>query len=500
LNIELRFGHLNFSVVASTEPVPVHGGYVMDTCEIAILHPYGGAAFYRHGWNSWSPTGWRLLTEEPLRIYDNADRLLTADDSSRDLPGQHAGSVVGALDAADGNVLLLGALSLGGGRVVADSRVLRGDYENTSGEWFVGFGRENDIFARYSALLKQRFGATSAASRRVWSSWYSSFEDVSEFRMDQILDGLRGYPFDVVQLDDGWQESVGDWVPNAKFPSGMRAFADRTLAAGFEAGLWLAPFICIPDSAVAIEHPDWLLKDVCGEPVVAGYNWGKHYYTFDTTLSEVRVHLRDLFRGFFDAGYRYFKLDFMYAAALPGVRSTDIAREDAYRDAIELIRQAVGPSTYLLGSGVPMLASIGIFDGVRVGPDVAPYWDNSERHKDPSGPGALNSLVNSMNRVWMRDLYHLDPDVVFFRSRQNLLDRASRQALIDIATVLDFKSTSDPVDWLDENERVQLRQFLSGSSRVVRRGRFAFDIDDRHVDFSEFISTTGRISDRLLVK
>ena len=105
-----------------------------------------------------------------------------------------------------------------------------------------------------------------------------------------------------------------------------------------------------------------------------------------------------------------------------------------------------------------------------------------------------------MNRVWMRDLYHLDPDVVFFRSRQNLLDRASRQALIDIATVLDFKSTSDPVDWLDENERVQLRQFLSGSSRVVRRGRFAFDIDDRHVDFSEFISTTGRISDRLLVK
>lgn len=500
MNIELRFDPLTFCVESDSEPVPVHGGYVLDASKVAVRHPYGDVAFYRHGWNSWSPTGWRLLSEEPLRIYDNAERLLTADDSSRDLPDQHAGSAVGALDTGDGNVLLLGALGLGGGRVVADSRLLRGDYENTSGRWFVGFGREDDVFASYSALLSQRFGSTPAARRRVWSSWYSCFEDVSEARMDQILDDLTGYPFDVVQLDDGWQHSVGDWVPNAKFPSGMRAFADRTRAAGFGPGLWLAPFICVPDSVVAVEHPDWLLKDVSGAPVIAGYNWGSHYYTFDTTLPEVRVHLRDLFSEFFDAGYRYFKLDFMYAAALPGMRSTHSAREVAYRDAIALIRQTVGPGTYLLGSGVPMLASIGIFDGVRVGPDVAPYWDNSERHKDPSGAGALNSLVSSINRVWMRELYHLDPDVVFFRSRQNLLDRESRQALIDVATVLDFKSTSDPVDWLDEHERVELRQFLSDSSRVVQAGRFAFDIDDRHVDFTQFISPTGRISDRLLVK
>ena len=70
-----------------------------------------------------------------------------------------------------------------------------------------------------------------------------------------------GLPFDVVQIDDGWEELVGDWQPNAKFPSGMRGLADRITDAGFTPGLWLAPFIALPHSRLATERPELLLRD-----------------------------------------------------------------------------------------------------------------------------------------------------------------------------------------------------------------------------------------------
>ena len=51
------------------------------------------------------------------------------------------------------------------------------------------------------------------------------------------------WPFDVVQLDDGFQSEVGDrLVTNEKFPSGLAGVADSISAAGFRPGLWIAPF------------------------------------------------------------------------------------------------------------------------------------------------------------------------------------------------------------------------------------------------------------------
>ena len=105
--------------------------------------------------------------------------------------------------------------------------------------------------------------------------------------MRSTIAGLDGLPFDVVQLDDGWERAVGDWEANDRFPSGMAATARMITDAGFRAGLWLAPMIALPDSRFAIDRPDLLIQSPDGGPLVAGYNWGGPYYALDTTQEEV---------------------------------------------------------------------------------------------------------------------------------------------------------------------------------------------------------------------
>ncbi len=483
----VRLGGLSLPVLAGGEPRALGEREVLlPSGPVTLLHPFADAEFFRHGWNSWSPSGWRRLDVAPLRIGDG-QRLLTADDARNDTPHAHSGAAVGALALPDGEVLLLGALGLGAPRVGATASTLWGTVEEPDAEWYLARGPELEVFARYAALLAERLGSRTTRAGRVWCSWYSFYEGLSEQLVRETVAGLAGLPFDVVQLDDGWERSVGDWEANERFPAGMAATARTISDAGFVPGLWLAPLIALPDSVFARERPELLVQGDDGRPLVAGHNWGGAYYALDTTRPEVVEHLRELFARVVGWGFRYLKLDFMYAGALAGIRSVPVHRERAYRDAIELIREAVGDDSYLLGCGVPIVPSAGVFDGVRVGPDVAAYWDNAERSDDPSGAGARNAFLASVHRAWLRPLFETDPDVVYFRRRRSLLDEPQRQLLEDLATALGFKSTSDPASWLLPDEVAALGSWLAREERVRQEGRYLFRIDDRLVDLAPFL-------------
>ncbi len=481
------------------EPRVTDGGLIIPAGDVQILHPFGATNFYRHGWNSYSPTSWWPLGGDPLRIPEESRRL-TADDIDNDSPWRHGGSAVGAIDGPDGNVLLLGGLGLDVPRVEADGRMLAGHLETGDADWFLAYGPEEQVFRRYADLLGERLGHRTPSAGNVWCSWYSFFEDITEPLIHKVLEDLRGYPFDVVQLDDGWERCVGDWEANADFPSGMADMASRIRDHGFTPGLWLSPFIAPAQSEIYRTRPHLFLHDEHGDPKPAGFNWGNSYFALDTTLPETRDHLVDTFQKVRDWGYRYLKLDFMYAGALSGARHQDVPREEAYRDAVRLIREVAGEDTYLLGSGVPVIPSIGIFDGIRVSPDVAPYWDNSERSTDYSGAGARNAVIASLHRLWLRPLLEVDPDPVFFRTRYNLLDDDTKRLLVDLAHICGFRAVSDPVEWLDEPERRALTAFLTERPEVRRVDRYRFTIDGRDVDFEPYVNPTGRVSDRLLVK
>lgn len=484
----VQLGDLPLPLVAPGAPRPIgEREFLIPSGSVTVVHPAGDTEFFRHGWNSWSPSGWRRLDAAPLRIYDSPQRLLTADDAKNDTPHAHSGSAVGAIALGGGEILLLGALGLGAPRVGATSTTLWGTAEEADGEWFLARGPEVEVFTRYAELIAERLGSRTARAGRVWCSWYSFYEDLSEDLVRDTVAGLAGMPFDVVQLDDGWEPVVGDWRANDRFPSGMATTVATITDAGFRAGIWLAPLIALPSSEFALERPDLLVQGADGAPMVAGYNWGGPYYALDTTQEEVKAHLRELFSRVAGWGFTYLKLDFMYAGALEGVRSAPVHREQAYRDAIALIRETVGDDVYLLGCGVPIIPSAGIFDGVRVGPDVAAFWDNAERPGDPTGVGARNAFLASIHRAWLRPVFETDPDVVYFRRRRSLLDEGQRQLLEDVATVLGFKSTSDPAAWLLPDEIAGLRSWLERAETVTQEGRYVFRIDDRVVDFGPYV-------------
>jgi len=164
----------------------------------------------------------------------------------------------------------------------------RTGHEVGGGDWFVGYGEEETVFARYAELLGERLGvAPGKATPRVWCSWYSLYTAIDEDLLERVFAGLDDLPFDVFQVDDGWQAHIGDWQPNEKFPSGMEALAEKIRALGRTPGLWLAPLIVVPSSTTFREHPDWLLRDADGELVSAGFNWGQPLYALDTTHPEV---------------------------------------------------------------------------------------------------------------------------------------------------------------------------------------------------------------------
>ncbi|NEB75576.1 alpha-galactosidase [Streptomyces sp. SID14478] len=468
---------------SDTPPRPVDGGLLLPPGRVALLHGLGDASFYRHGHNSWSPCGWRRLSEAPLRIA-SAERRLTADDTSWDDPARHHSSAVAALEGPDGQVLLLGALGLDVPRLAADRDTLAGWYERGGAPWFLAYGSEDEVFGAYARQLAERLGRSGRRAGNVWCSWYAYYENITEEQLTKDITALRGLPFDVVQVDDGWEQAVGDWQPNAKFPSGMGALAERIADAGLRPGLWIAPFIVHPESRTARERPEVLLRDASGEPVIAGHNWGAGYWALDLTHPAAQDHLREtIHRVCREWGFTYLKADFIGAGAAPGARHADTGREEAYRTGLRIIREEAGPDAYLLGSGAPLLPSLGLLDGIRSGPDVAPLWEHYAT-QDPSDALARNAVVNTLHRLWQSPLLEVDPDVVYFRSRLNLLTEQQQRWLRDLADICGFRAVSDPPGWLHPDELEAMTAYLGARPEIRRLGRYRFALDGREVDFT----------------
>jgi len=109
-----------------------------------------------------------------------------------------------------------------------------------------------------------------------WCSWYYYYNKVTEENIRTNLDALatqrERLPVRYVQLDDGYQTFVGDWLSlNEKFPSGLASLADRIRNKGFLPGIWTAPFFVQRESGIFRHHQDWLLKDLRGKPRWMGY-------------------------------------------------------------------------------------------------------------------------------------------------------------------------------------------------------------------------------------
>ncbi len=445
--------------------------FVQSQKEVNFIASSRPIRYYRHGWQSWSLTTWqnvnqRIPTPKPKILHP-----LQIDPRYVNEKRPH-GSWVGAVEMKNGKFFLLGALGLDA-HVFLEANTLVGKYENEAGDWFVAEGSQEEVFAAYANELVKVLGVlktpSTLPSPKIWCSWYSFYEYITEQNLGKVLHELGDLPFDIFQVDDGWQRAIGDWVPNDKFPSGMDGFAAQIRRTGRTPGIWLAPLIVVPSSTLYRQHPDWLLRDEKQNLVSAGFNWGQPLYALDLTNPNVLDWLSALMMQVREWGYDYVKLDFLYAGALPGNRQMPISREQAYRQGLEAMRNALGDA-YLLTCGAPILPSLGLCDGIRIGPDVASHWNSTRDDIYLSNfaiPGTRNAIRTTVNRLWLKPLVHTDPDVAYFASDRNTMTAEQEKMLRDLALVCDYKATSDLPAWLNKTEQSELIEFLNAEKKTL---------------------------------
>jgi alpha-galactosidase len=360
------------------------------------------ARVYEHGWQSWSPTGtyhvggtsarpqetWQHLmrfrpgTTLPERGFQ-AEGLLVVDAGT--------GEPVRVYAAADPTVEVPTIRArLVGGRVLVGSD--RPDQVATSVAPTLGAALQ-----QYGDAENLRAGNSLRRAPSVWCSWYHYFLDVTEADIVENLDAFDrlDLPVEVVQVDDGWQAAVGDWLELAPRFSSVRDLAARIRDSGRRAGIWLAPFTVSEHSALAAEHPDWLMQG-------GGTNWGGQLAGLDLTHPAVRDHLRRVFEGLRGMGFDYFKLDFLYTGALPGRRHDDLTGVEAYRSGLQVVRDAVGAEAHLLGCGAPMLPSVGLVDAMRVSPDTY-HPEVGDLGEELRGRPNVEARAWQQGRLWVND-------------------------------------------------------------------------------------------------
>jgi alpha-galactosidase len=315
-----------------------------------------------------------------------------------------------------------------------------------------------------------------------WCSWYEYFTAIDDAAIRENISAAKSLrpivSFDYLQIDDGYQAAIGDWLEaNEKFPHGLADLAADIRAAGFAAGVWLAPFIAKRGSRLWAEHPHWFVRNEEGAPRFALWNplwgWGS-CYALDTTHPEVLEWLGTVIDTFVRKwGFTVLKLDFLYAAALPGKRFDESAtRAEALRRGLEAIRAAAGDDTFLIGCGCPLGPAVGIVDAMRIGPDVAPYWSNLLSRgplRDLHGVATKHAIRNTLTRAFLhRNWWLNDPDCLMVRTRRTELTEEEFRTLATAIVLTDgLLVLSDRLSLLvqEEMDRIQQVLELRGESR-----------------------------------
>lgn len=296
-----------------------------------------------------------------------------------------------------------------------------------------------------------------------WTSWYNYYTGISE---EIILQNIKEFserkiPLDIFQIDDGFQRAVGDWLTfNEKFPNGFERIVPAIHRAGYQAGLWLAPFITEKKSFIYQDHPDWLQKDESGKPLKVGFNplWGGwlngYFYGIDIYNKEFQDYLREVFYEVTDKWkFDMVKLDFLYASGM--VHRGEKSRAETMHDAMDLLRVLVGQKK-ILGCGVPLAAAFKKIEACRIGSDIGLEWEDKllSRINYRERVSTVNSLKSTLGRwhqnysIWLND-----PDVFNLRGNDNKLSDDEKYTLFIINLTLGgLVFTSDSLHQLTDKE------------------------------------------------
>jgi alpha-galactosidase len=245
-----------------------------------------------------------------------------------------------------------------------------------------------------------------------WCSWYCFGPGVTAEAVRSNLDYIESHVPELryIQIDDGYQAAMGDWLDTGKaFGGDIRGVLKEIRERGFQPAIWVAPFIAEENSRVFKEHPDWFVKGEDGNPMPSnavsfgGWRNGP-WYALDGTNPEAQRHLEEVFRTLRnDWGCAYFKMDANFWGAIHGGKFFDAkaTRVEAYRRGMDAIARGAGDA-FLLGCNHPIWPSFGKIHGSRASMDIERKWSSF-----------ANVARENFNRNWQNGrLWWNDPDCI----------------------------------------------------------------------------------------
>ena len=133
---------------------------------------------------------------------------------------------------------------------------------------------------------------------------------------------------DIFVLDDGWEQTQGDWTPHAeRLPDGLGPVKEKLDEYGIKMGIWFSSMGIDSTTQRYKQHPEWVILDSEGNPIRA--QWDHPAFDFVSDFSD--LFIEDCKR-LIDQGCRFMKWDAIntFYSTLPdlGHGSSDYPEEE----------------------------------------------------------------------------------------------------------------------------------------------------------------------------
>ncbi len=164
-----------------------------------------------------------------------------------------------------------GECVLGGGELLGPGEVVLEPGESYAAPLLVGSCSVeglDPLSARLHTWLRRHSPRTRSPRPVVVNTWEATYFDHDLDRLRALADAAAEVGAERFVLDDGWflgrrhdRAGLGDWIVDPEvWPEGLHPLVDHVRSRGLEFGLWVEPEMVNEDSALAREHPEWLLR------------------------------------------------------------------------------------------------------------------------------------------------------------------------------------------------------------------------------------------------
>jgi len=164
---------------------------------------------------------------------------------------------------------------IGGGELLLPGEIILGtgeSYESPTVYFAWSDAGMDGIASAFHKTIRARKTHPTRPRPLVLNTWEAVYFDHDHVKLNRLVDTAAAVGVERIVLDDGWFEGrrdtttgLGDWsVDLDVWPDGLGSLVERAKGHGMQFGLWFEPEMVNLNSAVARDHPEWILAPARG--------------------------------------------------------------------------------------------------------------------------------------------------------------------------------------------------------------------------------------------